>query len=231
MVVGCGAPTRIISYSAPVHGMFCGGPCAFPFASNACMVNFAPGDAEELASTVRRSFVVLYSTRLTETVSDAVGFTVMTTVEGELEVPLLLVTINWNVRVAAGPGGTIGAVNVGLAAVLSDRLTAGPPVWVQANVSVDPPESLLPVPSRVTREFDATDWAGPALAVGNPGVGQFAVAGAAAPGHGFSCPTTGPEPFSGPEPAARNGKSSKLLGTTGVPTPAFSGNRNSKIGA
>ena len=202
-----------------------------PLPSKACIVSLAPGDAEEVASTVNRDLVVRYSTRLIETVSDAVGLTVMLTVAGPEDVPLLLVTTNWNVRTVDGPGGTTGAVKVGFAAVLLERATAVPAVCVHMYVSAEPPESLLDVPSSVTTEPEETDWPGPAFAVGVPGMGQLAGVGTGEPGQGLSCPTSGPVPFNGPEPCARKGKSSKLFGTIGVPTFAFSGNRNSKIGA
>jgi hypothetical protein len=113
MVAGCGAPTRITSYTAPVQVMVKAAPCGLPEASYACIVNFAPGDAEDVASTNSRCFEVRYSTRLTDTVSEEVGFTEMVTVAGGEEVPLLLVTISWKVNTAAAPGETIGAVNVG----------------------------------------------------------------------------------------------------------------------
>src|SRR5579884_1163677 len=137
--------------------MICGGPCGLPLASNACMVSRAAGEADDVASTVNRCLLVLYSTRLIASTSDATGFTVMVTVAGADETPLLLVTINWKVSTAAAPGATTGAVNVGAAVFAPASTTVVPPVCVQANVRISPLGSLLAAPFNVTTEPDGTD--------------------------------------------------------------------------
>src|SRR5437016_12201455 len=54
---------------------------------------------------------------------------------------------------------------------------------------------------------------------------QLLGAGAGAPGQGESWPTTGPAPWKGPEPLARNGKSPKLFGIRGKPGESVPGRR------
>src|SRR3954465_5088297 len=54
------------------------------------------------------------------------------------------------------PNGTVGALNVGCAAIALDSDTTGPAVCVQANDSTSPAGSELALASRVTKAPEAT---------------------------------------------------------------------------
>ena len=76
------------------------------------------------------------------------------------------VTVRLKVSASVWPEATVGAVKVGCWAVALLRVTVVPPVWVQAQVSVSPSGSLLPLPSSVAGRPPATVRSGPAFAVG-----------------------------------------------------------------
>src|SRR5712671_6297584 len=91
--------------------------------------------------------------------------------------------------------------------------------------------SSVTVASRDTGAAEPTTMSGPALTIGAmPAALQLAGVGAGEPGHGVSCPTTGPVPKSGPVPRERNGMSWKLLGGNGWPNLKPSGKMKSKFG-
>ena len=69
-------------------------------------------------------------------------------------------------RVKVRFAGPTGAVKVGLAVLEPLRVTAGPPVWIQAYCSGRPFGSQLSEPSRVTAAEEATCCSGPASAAG-----------------------------------------------------------------
>ena len=82
--------------------------------------------------------------------------TVMSTVSAtESTVPSL--TVSWKVKVTGVFEVIVGAVNVGDAAVASDKLTLVPAVWVQAKVTVSPSGSDEAEPSRETDTASFTD--------------------------------------------------------------------------
>ena len=73
----------------------------------------------------------------------------------ESTVPSL--TVSWKVKVTGVLEVSVGAVNVGDAAVASDKLTLVPAVCVQAKVTVSPSGSEDPDPSRLTETASFTD--------------------------------------------------------------------------
>ena len=81
---------------------------------------------------------------------------VMSTVSATLStVPSL--TIREKVKVTGVFEVSVGAVNVGDTAAVSDKLTLVPAVWVQAKVTVSPSGSDEAEPSRETDTASFTD--------------------------------------------------------------------------
>ena len=82
--------------------------------------------------------------------------TVMSTVSAtESTVPSL--TVSWKVKVTGVLEVSVGAVNVGDAAVALDSVTFGPAVCVHAKVNASPSGSDEPDPSSVTETASFTD--------------------------------------------------------------------------
>src|SRR2546423_2161483 len=142
---GSGAPTSV---SVRPPATFVNGPAPSGFGSNRTPVEVMYGlsvrmafGSEVVPWTMSRCFWTRYSTEVTDTASGS-GFTVMVATAGADELPPVLVATTSTVITAFGePVARVGAVNDTVAEVADSGVTvrltsAGPEVWVAANVSV-----------------------------------------------------------------------------------------------
>src|SRR3990172_148280 len=105
--------------------------------------------------------------------SALIGSTVIVTVS-VLTRPSPSVTVSSKTRVFVSPFATSGEVNVGLATVLDDSVTASPSICAHENVTVVPLGSL-PLPCKVTVTFSSTTWSLPASAINSAGLTSLTV--------------------------------------------------------